>query len=150
MKIMKLHLFQSVPYLCAAGNWSYQHPAQSLSHFKSLCVTSGAAWYTPELLFCISSKTPGTQQDAFLFGTGPADEQYKTPPNGFSIHTLKSGDYLFTQFSGNSPEEISNAVSSSQDALSKKGWKPEGSTWYLRGIQKDEACSLQILIPVSS
>lgn len=150
MKIMKLHLYQSVPYLCASREWSFLYLEQSLSVLKSLCTASDAAWYEPELLFCISSDNPRNLQNAFLFGTGPASDVSQIPPEGFSIHVLESGDYLFTQFSGNSPENISDAVSASWEALSAKGLNAAGGSWYLRGIQKGEHFSLQILIPFSS
>ncbi len=150
MRIMKLHLYQDIIYLCGAGNYSPTDPLGNLSSLQEECRNAGISLNDEEILLQVSRSGTNPVLNTPCFGAGPVLSMEAPIPEIFSFFTLSAGDYLFYQFPDPTADEITTAYRNALSGLYARGWKPKGDNLYLRGVKEEsQAYALQVFIPLT-
>ena len=117
MRVMNLHLYQSIPYLISAENpenaIDFYSPEKTLKYLHSqICSFAGSSYSCQEAAifgnWIPEDSTVSVEKCTAGFSLAP-DSNY-TIPELFSEKMLHSGNYAFAQFNDSSAKGIKKAV----------------------------------------
>jgi len=121
---MKLHLYQSIPYLVTGESQNFTidffSPKNSLKYLHSQIALFAGNNYSCQEAAIFGKWKPGKNTislDKCTAGFSLISEELQTVPVIFSEDVFHSGSYVFLQFDDSSPEGIKNAVKEVSDYL---------------------------------
>ena len=140
---MKLHLYQSIPYLVTDGNpdiaIDFYSPGNTLEHLHShICSFTGSNYSCQEAAVFGKYKpgeVPVTIEKCTAGFSLTANTRY-TVPKWFSEEVFHSGNYAFTQFNDSSPEGIEEAVNVVSNYIISHQFQPVSDRIILRIVNE--------------
>ncbi len=145
MKTMRLHLFQTIHYICISDTSTLFTPESGLYRLKHAAEGHGVSLNDDEIaIFTRRENIFHTIGNSLAIGAGPTEQSLDI--GSFHTREISEGSYFFYQFPDSSEDGIRSALQYGINTLDARGLIPASDEVILRGIKETDFYVFQILI----